>query len=141
MKHHVYGAYDEEAAGQPQEFYRVREVTLDFRGTLRIDPTSDWGSQILVTTLSHDPADWDKTVDRPVIVEAGAKIMSRAILYNCRIGRMAMVSIGSVVRSVDVPPFAVVSGNPAQIIGWASDGGVFYLGSPVPLERRGRRTP
>ena len=52
------------------------------------------------------------------IVEAGASIGANAtILPGIRIGRRAMIGAGSVVTH-DVPPFAIVVGNPARITGY-----------------------
>jgi UDP-2-acetamido-3-amino-2,3-dideoxy-glucuronate N-acetyltransferase len=57
--------------------------------------------------------DW--TVE-PTVVKRGATIGSGAvILSNVTIGENALVGAGSVVTK-DVPPFAVVVGNPARII-------------------------
>jgi acetyltransferase-like isoleucine patch superfamily enzyme len=58
-------------------------------------------------------ADWTCT---PTLVKRGAAIGSNAtIMCGITIGEGAMVGAGSVVTK-DVPPGAVVAGNPAQII-------------------------
>ncbi len=55
------------------------------------------------------------------IVEEGASIGGNAtILPGISIGRHAMVGAGAVVTR-DVPPFAIVVGNPARIVGYAED--------------------
>lgn len=52
------------------------------------------------------------------VVHKGASIGANAtILPGLNIGQFAMVGAGSVVTK-DVPPFAIVAGNPAQIIGY-----------------------
>ncbi len=58
-------------------------------------------------------ADWRV---QPTVVKRGASIGSGAtILCNVIIGDHAMVGAGSVVTK-DVPPYAVVAGNPARIL-------------------------
>jgi UDP-2-acetamido-3-amino-2,3-dideoxy-glucuronate N-acetyltransferase len=61
---------------------------------------------------------WDRTV-----VGDGASIGAQAVIVApVRIGRCAMVGAGAVVVR-DVPPHAVVAGNPARIVGWACECG------------------
>jgi UDP-2-acetamido-3-amino-2,3-dideoxy-glucuronate N-acetyltransferase len=65
--------------------------------------------------------DWDCTT-----VEDGATIGAQAVVVApARIGRAAMIGAGAVVVG-DVPPHALVAGNPARIIGW-----VCACGEPV----------
>ena len=60
---------------------------------------------------------------RTTRVEKGASIGANATLVcGNRIGRYAMVGAGSVVTR-DVPPYALVVGNPARQIGWVSEYG------------------
>jgi UDP-2-acetamido-3-amino-2,3-dideoxy-glucuronate N-acetyltransferase len=57
---------------------------------------------------------WDRTY-----VGEGASIGAGAVLVApVRVGRCAMVGAGAVVVR-DVPPHAVVAGNPARVVGWA----------------------
>lgn len=52
-----------------------------------------------------------------IVVEDNVVIGARSIiLYNVTIGKNAMVAAGSVVTK-DVPPYAIVGGNPAKVIG------------------------
>ena len=51
------------------------------------------------------------------------------ILPNLTIGRFAMIGSGSVVTK-DVPPYALVVGNPARIIGWVDAAGNRVSGPP-----------
>jgi UDP-2-acetamido-3-amino-2,3-dideoxy-glucuronate N-acetyltransferase len=56
-------------------------------------------------------------------IEKGATIGANAtIICGLSIGRYAMVGAGAVVTK-DVPPYALVVGNPARRIGWVSEYG------------------
>jgi UDP-2-acetamido-3-amino-2,3-dideoxy-glucuronate N-acetyltransferase len=72
-------------------------------------------------TFSNDKYPRSKNYDRrllPTHVERGASIGGGAtILPGLRIGAGAMVGAGAVVTH-DVPPRAIVSGNPARIVGY-----------------------
>ncbi|MDR2232905.1 MAG: N-acetyltransferase [Tannerella sp.] len=60
---------------------------------------------------------------QPTHVEKGATIGANAtIICGCRIGRYAMVGAGAVVTK-DIPPYALVVGNPARQTGWISEYG------------------
>jgi acetyltransferase-like isoleucine patch superfamily enzyme len=61
------------------------------------------------------------------IVEDGASIGANAtILPGIRIGRSAMIGAGAVVTK-NVPPFAVVMGNPAVIVGYQTEATPFLV--------------
>lgn len=63
-------------------------------------------------------AEFERTV-----VERGASLgANTTVRCGIRIGRYAMIGAGSVVTK-DVPPFALVVGNPAHCIGWVGRGG------------------
>ncbi|MCC6717818.1 MAG: WxcM-like domain-containing protein [Acetobacteraceae bacterium] len=67
------------------------------------------------------------------IVEAGASLGANCtILPGLRIGRQAMIGAGSVVTG-DVPSFAIVTGNPARIMGYVDSSGR-AMPSPAPLQ-------
>jgi UDP-2-acetamido-3-amino-2,3-dideoxy-glucuronate N-acetyltransferase len=60
---------------------------------------------------------------RPTFVEKGASIGANAtIICGCRIGAYSMIGAGAVVTK-DVPPYALVVGNPSRQIGWVSEYG------------------
>jgi acetyltransferase-like isoleucine patch superfamily enzyme len=62
----------------------------------------------------------------PTLVEEGATIGARAVIGpGLTIGRYAMIGMGSVVTG-DVPPHALVFGNPARVRGW-----VCVCGQPI----------
>jgi acetyltransferase-like isoleucine patch superfamily enzyme len=67
------------------------------------------------------------------IVEMGASLGANCtVLPGLRIGRHAMIGAGSVVTS-DVPPFAIVMGNPARITGYVDSVGR-AMPAPRPIE-------
>lgn len=60
---------------------------------------------------------------RPTLVERGATIGANAtIVCGHSIGCFAMIGAGTVVTK-NVPPYAIVVGNPAKQIGWVSECG------------------
>ena len=91
---------------------------IDVRAPLTIGDYVILGDSASIITCSHDIDDpeW-KFKPYGLVVEDYVWIATRAmILPSCRkIGRGAVIGAGSVVVK-DVPPMAVVSGNPAQII-------------------------
>lgn len=78
----------------------------------------------------HYPESFPRT-----IVERGASIGGGAvILPGIRIGRNAMVGAGAVVTR-DVPPFAIVVGNPARVKGYTDvDGNRLISPESVPTD-------
>ncbi len=89
----------------------------------------DVGDDVFIgpnATFTNDPFPRSKhhiaTYPRTTI-EAGASVGGGAvILPGIRIGRSAMVGAGAVVTK-NVPPFAIVRGNPAHIAGYVSNAG------------------
>lgn len=73
-------------------------------------------------TFTNDPFPRSKQYPASFLVttvEEGASIGGGAvILPGIRIGRRAMIGAGAVVTK-DVPPYAIVVGNPAHIVGYA----------------------
>lgn len=67
------------------------------------------------------PLSWKRhEADVPAIVIGdNAWVGARAtLLADCRIGEGAIVGAGAVVRG-NVPPYSIVAGNPAAVVGWA----------------------
>lgn len=75
------------------------------------------GHRVEFYSSDHDPDDPAfARRDAPIVIEDHAWIGSRAIiLRGVTVGRGAVVAAGSVVTK-DVPPFAIVAGNPAKVI-------------------------
>ena len=95
------------------EYYKQRQIFIDCRGTLQIAESAMFGYNIFIYTQSHDINDLSKVVDRPVIIKAKSFIGSNSVIYNSSIGEGAIVSVGSVLRSQNVPNWTMVAGNPA----------------------------
>ena len=62
------------------------------------------------TLLANQPE-----VPRPIVIANGVWIGANALILGVTIGEGAIVGAGSVVVK-DVPPYAIVAGNPAKII-------------------------
>lgn len=66
---------------------------------------------------------WDESMVVPTLVKKGASIGANStIICGTKIGEYAMVGAGSVVTK-DVPPHALVYGNPAKIRGFVCECG------------------
>ena len=80
-------------AGHHAGYFEMHRIYLDFRGTLRIHPKAELGEGVIIITWSHDVSighihfeEYAKDiVDRPVIIDEGAFVGARALLYNCHI--------------------------------------------------------
>lgn len=71
-----------------------------------------------VTNEIKDEMDPEHDSDKDVVVEEDVWIGARSVLLNgVTIGRGSIIGAGSVVRT-DVPPYALVVGNPAKIVGF-----------------------
>ncbi|GHT07360.1 hypothetical protein FACS189432_02460 [Bacteroidia bacterium] len=93
-------------------------VRLDARKGLVIKNNVTVAAEAMIWTLHHDYNDVNfKTVGDSVVIKEYAWICSRAIIIpGVTIGEYAVVASGSVVTK-DVPPFTVVGGIPAKVIG------------------------
>jgi UDP-2-acetamido-3-amino-2,3-dideoxy-glucuronate N-acetyltransferase len=58
-----------------------------------------------------------QSVVESTIIQKGASIGANATILPVKIGKNAMIGAGAVVTK-DVPPYAIVKGNPARIVGY-----------------------
>ncbi|NJK78478.1 MAG: N-acetyltransferase [Chloroflexaceae bacterium] len=82
----------------------------------------------------------DKSWLVPTHVQEGASLGAAAVIRaGVTIGAFALVGAGAVVTR-DVPPHALVVGNPAQIVGWvAMDGQPLRFEGETALDAQGNR--
>jgi hypothetical protein len=117
------GEFDQEkVSGLPPQWFWDRQVkVVDFRGDfqMRSAESITFGFDVSVYTASH--TFWEGGVNpalekKRVWIDEAVFVGSGSILYNCHLMHHALVSIGSVVRSMVVPPYCMVEGNPAVIV-------------------------
>ncbi len=71
-----------------------------------------------VTNEIKDKFDTKHQMDRDVVVEEDCWIASNVtLLAGANVGRGGVIGSGSVIR-VSIPPYAIVSGNPAKVVGF-----------------------
>lgn len=96
------------------------KVILDARNGIKIGKNVNFSTNVNIWTEQHDHRDpWFRCTQpkRPVEIDDRAWIGSNVeILPNVHIGEGAVCAAGCVVTK-DVPPFAIVAGVPAKIIG------------------------
>lgn len=95
-----------------------QHVRLDGRGGLTIGAGVSIAPEVAILTADHDPQSADfRGRTEPVVLEDQVWVGTRAlILPGVRVGRGAVVAAGAVVTR-DVPPYAIVGGVPAKVIG------------------------
>jgi len=115
----LFGIFNEEQAGHPEHYYAERYTFLDMRGEFHAAQTSQFGFCNRIITATHNIRTGEfggVEFNRSVHILPYAWITSFCLLYNCIIGEYSVVSCGSVVSNVIVPPRVIVEGNPAKIV-------------------------
>lgn len=94
------------------------KVLLDGRKGLKIGRSVVIAYEAIIWTLNHDYNDVHFCgKGAPVVIDDYAWICSRSmILPGIKIGKGAVVASGAIVTK-DVPPYSVVAGIPAKVIG------------------------
>lgn len=93
-------------------------AVLDGRDKLKIGNHVDIASEVMIYNSEHNINDTDfKTLNGKVIIEDYVFVGPRAIILpGITISKGVVVAAGAIVTK-DVPPYAIVGGIPAQIIG------------------------
>jgi acetyltransferase-like isoleucine patch superfamily enzyme len=98
----------------------INNAFLDLHNTISIEEDVTFGHKVKILTGTHNIYKFGKeraaVISKPVVIKRGAWIASYAIvLPGTIIGEYAVVAAGSVVRG-EVPPYALMAGNPAKQI-------------------------
>lgn len=83
------------------------------------------GPSMVFTNVSNPRSFIDRKSEfKKTIVHKGASVGANAtVLCGIEIGSFAMIGAGTMVVK-NVPPYALIVGNPAQQIGWVSEAGI-----------------
>ena len=110
------------------------DAILDARHGLEIGNNVNLSTGVWIWTTQHDPQDPDfREVGGKVVIEDYAWISCRTvILPGVRIGRGCVVAAGAVVTH-DTPPWTIVGGVPAKVIGQRNPNLRYTLGGYIPI--------
>lgn len=107
----------------------ARNVDIDYTGDLTLGPHVALSEGVKVLTHAHDlfatkkgkGGDLRSCVLTPLVIQDFAWIGTKAIIHPGvkEIGRRAVIAANSNVKN-KVPPYAIVMGNPAKVIGFVS---------------------
>ena len=109
-----------------------KRVVLDGRGGITIGDNVDIAQDVNIWTEQHNYNSPDfKAELAPVVIKDYVWIASRAtILPGIELGEGCVVACGSVVTK-NVPPYTLVAGVPAKVIGQRNKNLKYKLGSRV----------
>jgi acetyltransferase-like isoleucine patch superfamily enzyme len=102
----------------------AKNVFIDYSGFLEIKDNVSLSDGVVIETHSHVSSGMTlkgqgKLAQTHLVIEEGVSVGSKAIIMDTcnKIGRNARVGAGAVVRT-NVPPYAIVIGNPAKVVGF-----------------------
>ena len=100
----------------------AKHVFIDYSGQVSLSDGVKISNGVIIESHSHfiDKTDGSAIPGR-LVIDDHVKIYSRAYIADTchHIGRHARIGAGSYVRN-SIPPYAIVIGNPAKIIGFVS---------------------
>lgn len=107
---------------------------LDGRRHITVGSNVNLSTGVWIWTVQHDPQDADfRDEGGPVTIEDHAWLSCRVVvLPNVCIGEGAVVAAGAVVTK-DVPPYTIVGGVPARVIGKRTRELRYRLGRGLPI--------
>lgn len=108
---------------------------LDGRRSIQIGDNVNIGGHVQIYTLEHDPQASDFGVKGgPVVIHDFAYVATRStLLPEITIGEGAVVAAGAVVTK-SVPPYTIVGGVPASVIGRRSPDLRYTLDYHLPFQ-------
>jgi acetyltransferase-like isoleucine patch superfamily enzyme len=101
----------------------AKHVFIDYSGTVIIEDDVKFSHGALLESHTHgwftDLYSSEDAIPCKVLIEKGALIGANSIILDscAKIGRYARIGSGAVVRN-SVPPYAIVVGNPAKVVGF-----------------------
>lgn len=102
----------------------AKNVFIDYSGFLEIEDNVALSDGVVIETHSHVSSGFalkgkGKLAQTHLVIEEGVSVGSKAMIMDTcsKVGRHSRIGAGAVVRS-NVPPYAIVIGNPAKIVGF-----------------------
>ena len=107
---------------------------LDGRNSITIGSNVNFSTEVWIWTMQHDHFDpFFNTLGGPVVIEDYAWISCRTIILpGVKIGKRGS-SIGGRCCDRKFPPYAIVGGVPAKVIGQRNQDQRYSLGAAVPF--------